>query len=72
METYAIVTWGNPGRHLRTTRNFEKAKQTANACVGRGTCTNARVYRCETAALARTADISEIRKGETCVYTAST
>jgi len=36
----------------------------AQQAVGIGSCTEARVYECETRKLADTADISVIRKGE--------
>jgi hypothetical protein len=65
---YAVVTWGNPGKHLRTTRDRQRAIAAANAAIGRGNCSKARVYRCDSAALARSADISVIRCGETVIY----
>ncbi len=70
METYAVVTFGSPKTPTRprTTRDKNRAIAAANAAVGTGTCSNARVYRCDTAALAKSADISVIRPGENCIY----
>ncbi len=65
---YAVVTFGNPGKHLRTTRDRQRAIAAARDAVGRGNCSNARVYLCDSAALARSADISVIRPGETVIY----
>ena len=60
---YAVVTFGSsPARKVFT--KYEQARAVANSAIGKGSCTDARVYECETRQLAKTADISEVRKGE--------
>ena len=60
---YAVVTFGTSPRQTVFT-SLERAKKAALAAVGKGSCTNARVYACETRKLAQSADISVVRKGE--------
>ena len=67
---YAIVYFGRPNKLTRGSNSIEKAISIAKAANGSGTCTAARVYECETLALARTADISIVRKGERMVFEA--
>jgi len=60
---FAVVTFGtSPKKTVFTT--LAAAKKAAAECVGIGSCTNAKVYECDTRELAKTADISEIRDGE--------
>ncbi len=68
---YAIVYFGHPaGKIVRGSATLEGAKATANKAKGTGSCSCARVYGCDTLALARTADISVIRNGERVVFAA--
>lgn len=60
---YAVVTFGTSPRRKVFTDKAKAEKVAANA-IGKGSCNNARVYECDTRELARTADISEVRKGE--------
>jgi hypothetical protein len=60
---YAVVTFGTSPKQTVFT-SVERAKKAAQNAVGKGSCTTARVYECETRKLAKTADISEVRKGE--------
>ena len=62
---YAVVTFGSPSTDKPAfRRNLNRAIADARAAIGTGSCSAARVYACETAQLARTADISEVRQGE--------
>ena len=60
---YAVVTFGTSPKQT-VFSSIERAKSAAQRAVGRGSCTTARVYECETRKLAKTADISKVRKGE--------
>ena len=60
---FAVVTFGTSPKQTVFT-NLDKANAAADQAVGCGSCTDARVYKCETRKLASTADISVIRKGE--------
>lgn len=60
---YAVVTFGTSPRQTVFT-SLDRAKRAAQDAVGKGSCTTARVYECETRKLAETANISELRKGE--------
>lgn len=60
---YAICTFGTSPKQT-VFRNLDRAKIAARGAVGRGSCTTARVYQCESRALAMTADISRVRPGE--------
>ena len=63
---YAVVTFGTAPKQTVFT-SVGRAKAAAQRAVGRGSCTTARVYECETRKLAKTADISVVRKGEAIV-----
>ena len=63
---YAVVTFGTSPRQTVFT-SIERAKKAAANAIGRGSCTAARVYECESRKLAKTADISVVRKGEAIV-----
>lgn len=68
---YAIVYFGSPsGRTVRLSAFLSVAKRMAVQAKGSGSCSAARVYECDTLALARTADISVIRNGERVVFEA--
>lgn len=68
---YKVVTFGTSSTwYPAYRRSLRLAMRDANAAKGSGTCTNARVYECDTLTLARTADISEVRDGENVVYNA--
>ena len=70
---FAVVTFGSPSRSVQLGhyyRTLARAYRAADAAMGTGSCTAARVYECDTRDLARTADISKIRKGESHVYSA--
>ena len=57
---FAVVTFGTPtGRQSNITRDFDRACALADSFVGTGTCTNARVIRCESRRAAEAADISD-------------
>lgn len=64
---YTIVTFGYwPGRRTkggvqRVFRSLSNARKAAEDCPNHVTC---RIYECDSLELARTADISEIRRGE--------
>jgi hypothetical protein len=64
---YAVVTFGTSPRRT-VFRDQKAAIRVAAAALGRGSCTCARVYECDTPALARSADISEVRSGERVVF----
>jgi predicted metal-binding protein len=60
---YSIVTFGTaPARKVFS--SIDRAKAAAAKAVGVGSCSTARVYECETRDLAKTADISRVRRGE--------
>lgn len=63
---YAVVTFGTSPKQTVFT-SIERAKKAAANAIGRGSCTTARVYECESRKLAKTADISVVRKGEAIV-----
>lgn len=63
---YAVVTFGTSPRQTVFT-SVERAKKAAANAIGRGSCTDARVYECSSRKLAKTADISVLRKGESIV-----
>ncbi len=67
---YAIVYFGRPDRIIRSMATEHGARTVAQRAKGTGTCTAARVYECETVAMARTANISVIREGERVVFEA--
>ena len=67
--TYAVVTFGTSPRNTIFAK-LDHAIAAAEAAIGRGSCVCARVYRCDSRELAKTADISVVRKGETIVYPA--
>lgn len=61
---FAIVTFGSPTTPRRSYyRSLAAARADAAGMKGTGSCTTVRIYECETLALARSADISELRKG---------
>ncbi|MFZ9092484.1 MAG: hypothetical protein ACO3FE_20595 [Planctomycetaceae bacterium] len=64
---FAIVTFGTSPKRT-VFRSANKAIETARDAVGRGSCSGARVYQCETRELAKTADISVVRDGEQIVF----
>jgi hypothetical protein len=66
---YAVVTFGAAPRRTVFRRETD-ARRVAESALGRGSCTCARVYECDTLALARSADISEVRSGERVVFSA--
>ncbi len=69
MKHYKVVTFGCPRTRRALYRQTEAAaRRDADAAKGTGTCTDARVYECDTLDLAKTADISELRRGERIVY----
>jgi len=60
---FAVVTFGtSPSKTVFT--SLARAEAVAQQAVGIGSCTEARVYACETRKLARTADIGVVRNGE--------
>lgn len=63
---YAVVTFGTSPKQTVFT-SLERAKKAAANAIGVGSCTDARVLACETKQLAKTADISVVRKGEAIV-----
>ena len=67
---YAIVYFGRPSRLIRSTATERAAISFAQHARGTGTCTVARVYACDTVALAKTADISTVRDGERIIFEA--
>ncbi len=68
---YAIVYFGAPAGPIARGRNtLHGAVGVAKKAKGTGSCTCARVYECDTLALARTADISAVRDGERVVFEA--
>lgn len=67
---YAIVYFGRPAVIRRERATRAAAISVAKLAKGTGTCTVARVYECDTVALARTADISEVRHGERVIFEA--
>lgn len=68
---YAIVYFGSPEKLVgRTCATERRAIWLAKSAKGTGSCTAARVYACDTVALANTADISVIRDGERVVFEA--
>ena len=60
---YAVVTFGTSPKQKVFTRQ-EQASSVARNSVGIGSCTNSRVYQCDTRELAESADISQLRNGE--------
>ena len=67
---YTVVTFGAPARRLASLYpSEERATSAARTAKGSGSCSAARVYECDTAQLARTADISEVRAGERVIAT---
>lgn len=71
MKYYSVVTFGAVARsvhQIRQGRSEARAIRSAVECKGSGSCSMARVYECDTLALARTADVSQIRPGERIVY----
>lgn len=67
---YAIVYFGRPARMVRSTATERAAISFAQHAKGTGSCTTARVYACDTVALAKTADISIVRDGERIIFEA--
>ena len=67
---YAIVYFGRPSRLIRSTATERAAISFAQHAKGTGTCTVARVYACDTVALAKTSDISTVRDGERIIFEA--
>ena len=71
MKHYVVVTFGIPGETRPTYRlSVDMAKKDAIKAKGSGRCTAARVYECNTRALALTADISKVRNGERVIFNA--
>ena len=73
MKYYTTVTFGSPSSHLSRPKDYSSepaAIKYANEAKGSGSCTDARVLECDTLELASTADISEIRPGEKCIFKA--
>lgn len=69
---YAVVTHGAPAVRLASLYTSEqRAVSAAFGAKGTGNCSTVRVYECDSAELARTADISEVRPGERIVYPSS-
>ena len=67
---YAIVYFGSPAVIRRERATKDAAIKVATLAKGTGSCTVARVYECDTVALARSADISVVRFGERVVFEA--
>lgn len=67
---YAIVYFGRPARLVRSTATMVAAVSWAKHGKGTGSCAAARVYECDTVALAKSADISVVRDGERVVFEA--
>lgn len=67
---YRVVTFGSPraANYPAYRRSEALARGDASAAMGTGTCTSARVYECDTRALALSADISVVRGRERIVY----
>ena len=61
---YAITTFGPGPKGQRVFKNLEAAKQAAFDHADLGVATDIYIYRCDSLALAESADISEIRPGE--------
>jgi len=64
---YAVVTLGVPGRAYCCCNPYtseQAARRDGLAAKGTGTCQTVRIYECDSEALARSADISEVRHGE--------
>jgi len=69
--TYAVVTFGSPSVTLKPYyRSLRTARRDALCAKDSGSCSTARVYECETRKLAKTADASEVRRGERIVFNA--
>jgi hypothetical protein len=65
MPYYSIVTFGAPAKTLPSfVRSPNRALKLARAALGTGTCSAVRIYACDTVALAKSADISDVRAGE--------
>jgi len=60
---YAVVTFGTSPKKT-IFNNKEEAKEAANDAIGKGSCSVARVMECPTLQMAKTADISIVRKNE--------
>jgi hypothetical protein len=60
---FAVVTFGSAPRQTVFT-SLDRAKRAAQSAIGRGSCSAARVYECDSRTLAKTADISLVRDGE--------
>ena len=67
---YAIVYFGCPAVIRRERATRDAAISVAKLAKGTGNCTAARVYECDTVAMARTADISIVRPGERVIFEA--
>ena len=68
MKFYKTVTFGLPDTPTPTRKSIDAAIADATRAVGRRNCTMARVYECDTADIARTADIAVVRAGERIVW----
>ncbi len=68
---YAVVTFGTPAVNIpKVFTSLELARAAALRAKGSGSCNNAHVLECDSRALARTADMSEVRSGERTVFLA--
>jgi hypothetical protein len=67
---YAIVYFGTPSVIRRGSATLDAAISVARSAKGTGSCSCARVYACDTLALARTADISVVSPGERVAFKA--
>ena len=66
---YAVVTWGwAANRPASFYRSLPRAQAAARAAKGTGTCTDAQVHACTSAAQAKSADIGALREGESIVF----
>jgi len=65
---YAVVTFGTKPQQT-VFGDLERARVAAARAVGCGSCTDSRVYACETRQLAETANIGAVRAGESIVHT---
>lgn len=69
-KTYAILYWGSPAKVVRTSSDKDRAIRVAKSAVGTRSCTKAQVIECDSAWLAKTADMGKRRDGERCIFTA--
>lgn len=68
---YSIVTFGRPSAYTpKTCADLDRAIAYARRAKGSGSCSDARVYECESRSLASSADIAEVRDGERVVWSA--